>query len=77
MPEVARKGKYRLCVYGKEHPKPHAHVILDGERCVRVYLLPPAFMDAPPPGERRAILRFVKDHLEEALAKWEELNEND
>ena len=64
-----REGGIRFHVWPNDHPPPHVHVFVEGEE-VRINLLTDAFMDEPPPGKRRAILRAYRKHREALLELW-------
>ena len=75
MPTVAREGEFRFVIHTSELPfePPHVHVrFSDGE--VRIELDGGTFLDEPPPGKRRAILRAYSKHSEKIRRTWEQIH---
>lgn len=75
MPTVAREEEFCFVVHTNELPfePPHVHVrFSDGE--VRIELDGGTFMDEPPPGKRRAILKAYNKHAEEIRRVWERIH---
>jgi len=75
MPVVAREGEFVFYIYAREHAfePPHVHVRFGGQE-VRIELNGGTFMEQPPPGKRRAILRAYGRHAAKLRAKWAELH---
>lgn len=72
MPEIAREGKYRLCVYYNDHPPPHVHVYFEGKN-IRVNLIDLSIMGNPNIKQYviKEIRQVVKKYAGEALRVWE------
>jgi len=75
MPTVAREGAFQFVIRTNELPyePPHVHVRFGGEE-VRINLDSGEFMDEPPPGQRRPILKAYRSHADEIRRKWEEIH---
>ncbi len=56
MAAAIREDGLRFQVWPNDHPPPHVHVYVEGEE-VRINLISDEFMDEPPPGKRRQIMR--------------------
>ena len=69
MAAAIHEGNIRFHVWPNDHPPPHVHVLVEGEE-VRVNLLTDEFMDEPPPGKRRTILRAYRKHRQALLDLW-------
>ncbi len=70
MPTVAEEGRLKFKVYANENAfePPHVHVFSGNESVCRIDLTTGRFMDVPPPGEVRGIMRAFRRH---ATAIWE------
>ncbi len=75
MPVAAREGEFVFYVYAREHAfePPHVHVRFGGHE-VRIELNGGTFMEPPPPGKGRAILKAYRKHAAMIRAKWAELH---
>ncbi|MFB6285728.1 MAG: DUF4160 domain-containing protein [Candidatus Bipolaricaulia bacterium] len=75
MPTVARDGEFAFIVHTRELPfePPHVHVVFGGDE-VRIELGANLFMEAPPEGKRRAILKAYERHVDEIRRIWEEIH---
>jgi len=75
MPTVAQEGEFRFVIHTRELPfePPHVHVRFgDGE--VRIELDGGTFLDEPPRGKRRAILRAYSKHAGKIRRAWERIH---
>jgi hypothetical protein len=75
MPTVAREGEFRFVIHTKESPlePPHVHVWFGGQE-VRIRLNSGTFMEEPPPGKRRAILRAYRKHAKAIREAWDRIH---
>ena len=77
MPTVSRFDQGRFVVYPNDHNPPHVHVMLtDGSSC-RIELLSGDFMDDPPRGRRREIMKAYYENVEAIWSEWERLHPRD
>ena len=76
MPTVARERGFEFIVHTRELPfePPHVHVRF-GDDEVRIELNGGTFLEEPPAGKRRAILRAYARHVEEIRLAWARLHE--
>lgn len=76
MPTVARLGQYRFVVNTRENDfePPHVHVWVGNEDVCRVELNSGNFMDEPPPGEYRNILRAYARNVDAIRKIWDEIH---
>jgi hypothetical protein len=70
-PTVVRDGEFTFVVHPREPPyePPHVHVEF-GDEEVRINLEDGTFLEAPPAGKRRALLRAFQRHIWEIRACW-------
>jgi len=70
-PTVARDGEFTFVVHLREPPyePPHVHVEF-GDEEVRINLDDGSFLEDPPTGKRRTLLRAFRRHSWEILACW-------
>ena len=73
MPNVAVKGRFRFKIYPRENifEPPHVHVWIGNEDVCRIELNGGTYMDAPPPGNFRDIMRAYEIHAEEIRRTWD------
>ena len=71
MAAAIREGNLKFHVWPNDHPPPHVHVLVEGEE-VRINLLTDEFMDEPPPGKRRAIMKAYRRHRNALVQLWKE-----
>ena len=73
MPTVATEGQFRFVVNTRENKfePPHVHVWVGNEDVCRIELNSERFMDAPPPGNHRSILRAYRQHVEAIRKAWD------
>ena len=76
MPTVATEGQFRFVVNTRENDfgPPHVHIWAGNEDVCRIDLNSEAFMDAPPPGDRRNILGAYRKHAETIRNIWDEIH---
>ena len=72
MPTVVEYRGIKFVVHPNDHNPPHVHVKLSSGAECRINLESGDFMDTPPAGTQRAILRMYRDNVEEIVGKWEE-----
>ena len=67
MPTVAVEGLFRFVVYTRENSfePPHVHVWVGSEDVCRIELIGGTFMDAPPPGRSRDIMKTYAKYAED------------
>ena len=67
MPTVAVEGQFRFIVNTRENSfePPHVHVWVGNEDVCRIELNGGAFMETPPPGTLRDIMRAYARYAEE------------
>ncbi len=77
MPTVAEEGPFRFVIYPRENAfePPHVHVFAGNEDLCRIELNGQQFMDGPPPGDRRAILRAYGKHAQEIRREWDRIHQ--
>ena len=73
MPAVAVEGRFRFKIYPRENTfePPHVHVWTGNEDVCRIELNGGTYMDAPPPGNFRDIMRAFEMHAEEIRRAWD------
>ena len=76
MPTVAVEGQFRFVVNTRENgfEPPHVHVGVGNEDVCRIELDGGTYMDHPPPGNFRDILRVYARHAEEIGATWDSIH---
>jgi hypothetical protein len=76
MPTVAAEGRFRFIVNTRENAfePPHVHVWVGNEDVCRIELNGARFMDDPPPGDRRSILRAYRTHADAIRAAWDDIH---
>ncbi len=77
MPTVVVEGRFRFVVNSRENAfePPHVHVWVGNEDVCRIELNGGQFMDEPPPGDARAILRAYQQHADATRRMWDEIHE--
>ena len=77
MPTVVDIGEYRFKVNTRENPfePPHVHVWVGGEDRCRIELNSGTFMEAPPPGDYKAILDAYDTHSASIRAVWDQCHQ--
>lgn len=76
MPTVISEGRFQFKIYTREleYEPPHVHVFIGREDACRIDLDSGNFMDEPPPGEARAILRLYATHAAEIRRVWDDVH---
>ena len=76
MPTVVIEGQFRLVVNTRENgfEPPHVHVWVGNEDVCRIELNGGSYMDAPPPGDFRDILRVYANHVVEIRRVWDTIH---
>ena len=76
MPTVATEGPYSFKVYPRESQfePPHVHVWFGNEDVCRIELNGGTYMDEPPPGRWRDILRSYRLHAVVIREAWDRLH---
>jgi hypothetical protein len=74
-PVVLRSGQFTVVIYTKDHLPAHVHV-KSAEKEARITLNPVDVMDNEgfKPRELTSILKLIRTHQDELLAKWEEIH---
>lgn len=77
MPTVAVEGRFRFVVNTRENgfEPPHVHVWVSKEDVCRVELNGGTFMEQPPPGTFRNIMKAYAKHAEEIRRAWDAIHE--
>ena len=72
MPTVAVEGQFRFVVNTRENSfePPHVHVWVGNEDVCRIELYGGSFMDAPPPGRFRDIMKAYARFAEDIARVW-------
>ena len=72
MPTVAIEGQFRFVVNTRENSfePPHVHVWVGNEDVCRIELNNGTFMDAPPPGNHRDIMKTYAKYAVELRSAW-------
>ena len=76
MPTVAIEGQFRFVVNTRENTfePPHVHVWVGNEDACRIELNGGQFMDEPPPGEFRQIVKAYGRHAAAIRRTWDEIH---
>ncbi len=76
MPTVVVEGQFKFVVNTREKDfePPHVHVWVGGEDVCRIELNSGLFMDDPPPGDDRTILRAYRNHVDDIRKTWDEIH---
>ena len=76
MPTVATEGHLRFVVNTRENAfePPHVHVWVGTEDRCRIDLNGGTYMDQPPPGEWRDILKAYSKHAETIRGQWDRIH---
>ena len=76
MPTVAVEGQFRFVVNTRENAfePPHVHIWVGNEDVCRIELNGGAYMDQPPPGNFRDIIRAYARHAVEIRATWDAIH---
>ena len=77
MATVATEGRFRFVVNTRENEfePPHVHVWVANEDMCRIELNSGRFMDEPPPGDYRDILRAYSRHVEAIRKTWDGIHQ--
>ena len=72
MPTVAVEGQFLFVVNTRENcfEPPHVHVWVGNEDVCRIELTGGSFMDSPPPGNLRDIMKTYARYAEEVLGQF-------
>ena len=75
MPTVVTEKGHQFIVHIRELPfePPHVHVRF-GEHEVRIEVLGGTFMEQPPPGRERTMLRLFRKHRSAIWTTWDEIH---
>ena len=76
MPTVAVEGQFRFVVNTRENSfePPHVHVWVRNEDVCRIELTGGAFIETPPPGTFRDIMRAYARYAEEISRTWDAIH---
>lgn len=76
MPAIVEEGPFRFVIYTRENyfEPPHVHVWVGNEDICRLELNGGRFMDNPPPGESRNILKAYRKHAEIIRQEWDRIH---
>jgi hypothetical protein len=76
MPTVAEEGQFRFKIntQEKDFEPPHVHVWVSGDDVCRIELNGGLFMENPPPGKGRAILRAYAKHAVAIRKVWDDIH---
>ena len=76
MPTVAKAGQFRFVVNTRENSfePPHVHVWVGNEDVCRIDLNSGTFMDMPPPGNLRNIMKAYTRHVEDIRRAWDTIH---
>ena len=76
MPTVAVEGQFRFVVNTRENrfEPPHVHVWVANEDVCRIELNGGTFMDVPPPGNFRNIMKAYARHADEIRNAWSHIH---
>ena len=76
MPTVARSGKFEFRIYTREKDShgPHVHVWFGNESIVSIDLYGGNFIQEPPPGMERDIMRAYRPLAAQLLEAWYKLH---
>lgn len=75
VPTIVQEGGFSFIIHTRELPfePPHVHILFGGDE-VRIELIAGTFMDEPPPGKQRAILRLFHRHAVELRKAWDDIH---
>ena len=76
MPTVVIEGQFRFVVNTRENrfEPPHVHVWVSSEDVCRIELNGGTYMDSPPPGTFRDIVRAYARHAEAIRRVWDDIH---
>ena len=76
MPTVAVEGQFRFIVNTRENSfePPHVHIWVGNEDVCRIELNGGSFMDSPPPGTFRDIMKTYARYAEEIWRTWDAIH---
>ena len=76
MPTVAVEGQFRFVVNTRENDfePPHVHVWVGNEDACRIELNGGTYMDEPPPGDYRDILKAYGKYAEHIRRVWDRIH---
>ena len=76
MPTVVTQGQFRFVINTRENSfePPHAHVWVGSEDVCRIELNGGTFMDAPPPGTHRDIMKCYERYAEDIRRTWDTIH---
>ena len=75
MPTVATEGQFRFVVNARENSfePPHVHVWVGSEDVCRIELNGGTFMDTPPSGRSRDIMKTYARYAEDIRRTWDSI----
>ena len=76
MPTVSIEGQFRFVVNTRENAfePPHVHVWVGNEDICRIELNWGTYMDEPPPGDYRDIMRAYARHAAAIRSEWDRIH---
>jgi len=76
MPTVIEEGPFRFVIYTRENEfePPHIHVWIGNENICRLNLNDGRFMDNPPPGDFRSIMKAYQKHSIAIRQEWDRIH---
>lgn len=77
MPTVSYEDGFRFVIYPNDHAPPHVHVKFEGGQECRIDLVSGDFMDTPPRGTLRKIMRAYFENIEEIWTGWEKFHHDE
>ena len=71
MPTVVYEDGFRFVIYPNDHLPPHVHVKSGDRQECRINLEAGNFIDTPPRGMRKKIMKAYYENVESIRAGWE------
>ena len=76
MPTIAKEGQFRFVIYSRENEfePPHVHIFIGREDVSRLELNGGQFMENPPRGNYREILKIYSKYAEVIRCEWDRIH---
>ncbi len=76
MPKVIDEGEFRFVIYLNENKfePPHVHIFIGKTSQCRLELNGENFMENPPPGEYRNVLKAYRKHADIIRKEWDRIH---
>lgn len=76
MPTIVEEGQFRFTIYTRENKfePPHVHVWIGNDNVYRLELNGGQFMENPPPGNYREILKIYRRYADVIRCEWDRIH---